>query len=67
VLQNLKLSRVAILRDIRNSYSTQIADRFAADFKNMGGVIVADQKYNEGDQDFTAELVTIRSLSLERS
>ena len=62
VLENLKLSRVAILRDIRNSYSTQIADRFAADFKNMGGVIVADQKYNEGDQDFTAELVTIRSL-----
>ncbi len=58
----LKLSRVAILRDATNSYSTGIADAFSDSFRNSGGAIVADQKYNEGDADFTAQLVTIRSV-----
>jgi branched-chain amino acid transport system substrate-binding protein len=62
VSEGLRLSRIAILRDIRNNYSTGIADSFAERFQRFGGAVVADQKYKEGDVDFTAQLVTIRSV-----
>lgn len=57
----LKLKNVAILRDIRNDYSVGLADVFIENFKKMGGNIVADESYSEGDTDFSAQLTSIKS------
>jgi branched-chain amino acid transport system substrate-binding protein len=61
----LKIKRVAILRDIKNDYSVGLADVFVDNFKKMGGNIVADESYSEGDTDFSAQLTSIRSTQPE--
>jgi branched-chain amino acid transport system substrate-binding protein len=57
----LKVKNVAILRDIKNDYSVGLADVFAENFKKMGGNIVANESYSEGDTDFSAQLTSIKS------
>jgi branched-chain amino acid transport system substrate-binding protein len=61
--QSLKIKNVAILRDIKNDYSVGLADVFVENFKKMGGNIVTDQSYSEGDTDFSAQLTSIRSTN----
>lgn len=58
---NLKLKKVAILRDVKSDYSVGLADVFAAKFKEMGGTIVADLSYQSQDVDFKAQLTQIKS------
>jgi len=58
---SLKLQEVAILRDIKNDYSVGLADVFTENFQKLGGKIVADESYSEGDNDFNAQLTSIRS------
>lgn len=57
----LKIRNVAVLRDIKNDYSVGLADVFVAEFQKMGGRIVADQSYSEGDTDFSAQLTAIKA------
>ena len=59
----LKVKNVAILRDIKNDYSVGLADVFIENFKKMGGKIVTDQSYSEGDTDFSAQLTSIKSAN----
>jgi branched-chain amino acid transport system substrate-binding protein len=59
--ENLKLTKVAILRDVGNDYSVGLADYFAAKFKELGGTIVSDQSFKAGDQDFKAQLTQIKT------
>jgi branched-chain amino acid transport system substrate-binding protein len=63
--ENLKISKVAILRDVGNDYSVGLADFFAENFKKLGGNIVADQSYKAGDQDFKAQLTAIKGKKPE--
>jgi branched-chain amino acid transport system substrate-binding protein len=63
--ETLKVTRVAILRDVGNDYSMGLADYFQAKFKEMGGVIVDDQSYKAGDQDFKAQLTALRGKQPE--
>jgi branched-chain amino acid transport system substrate-binding protein len=63
--ENLHLTKVAILRDVRNDYSVGLADAFRTAFTQMGGTIVHDASYNEGDTDFSAQLTTIKTSSPE--
>jgi branched-chain amino acid transport system substrate-binding protein len=63
--ENLKLKKVAILRDVGNDYSVGLADFFAAKFKELGGEIVSDQSFKAGDQDFKAQLTTIKNRKPE--
>ena len=62
---DLKLKRVAILRDVRNDYSVGLANNFADDFKKMGGTIVSDESYSQGDVDFKAQLTNIKDSKPE--
>jgi branched-chain amino acid transport system substrate-binding protein len=62
---SLKAKRAAILRDIRNDYSVGLADVFLQNFQEMGGEIVADVSYSEGDTDFSAQLTAIASKNPE--
>ncbi|HTP50402.1 MAG TPA: ABC transporter substrate-binding protein [Anaeromyxobacteraceae bacterium] len=62
---DLKVSKVAILRDVGNDYSMGLADYFLAKFKELGGTIVDDQSYKAGDQDFKAQLTAIKGKNPE--
>jgi branched-chain amino acid transport system substrate-binding protein len=59
--ENLKVDRVAVLRDVGNDYSMGLADFFIEKFKQLGGTIVADESYKAGDQDFKAQLTSIKN------
>ena len=61
----LKAKNVAVLRDIKNDYSVGLADVFVENFKKMGGSIVSDQSYSEGDTDFSAQLTAIKARNPE--
>jgi branched-chain amino acid transport system substrate-binding protein len=63
--ENLKLKRVAILRDVGSDYSVGLADYFKKKFEELGGTIVNDQSFKAGDQDFKAQLTTIKGKSPE--
>ena len=61
VSSSLRLTRIAVLRDIKNDYSVGLADVFVQNFTEMGGTIVADESYSEGDTDFSAQLTALRA------
>jgi branched-chain amino acid transport system substrate-binding protein len=63
--QHLKVSRVAIFRDVRNDYSIGLAESFRKAFTQMGGQIVADESYGAGDTEFSAQLTKIRGQEPE--
>lgn len=61
----LKIKRAAILRDIKNDYSVGLADYFKDIFTKLGGQIVADESYSEGDIDFRAQLTSVKTKNPE--
>lgn len=62
---SLKVKRVAVLQDVKNAYSTGLADFFVKQFKDMGGEIVEVQSYSAGDKDFKAQLTSIKAKNPE--
>jgi len=63
--KDLKLKTAALLVDISNDYSVGLASFFTKSFTKLGGQIVANLKYQAGDQDFTAQLTEIASKKPE--
>jgi branched-chain amino acid transport system substrate-binding protein len=61
----LKLKKVAILVDVRSDYSVGLQTFFRQQFRQLGGEIVAEQSYSQGDSDFRAQLTQIKSLNPE--
>jgi len=59
--EDLKARRVAILFDFKQDYSVGLADFFRKTFRELGGEIVADERYTSGDIEFRAQLTTIRA------
>lgn len=57
----LKVKRVALLTSVSSAYSVGLSKFFRETFTAGGGTIVADQKFNEGDKDFRAQLTAIRA------
>jgi branched-chain amino acid transport system substrate-binding protein len=57
----LKAKNIAILRDIKNDYSVGLADFVTQNLKTMGGTVVANESYSEGDTDFSAQLTAIKA------
>jgi len=54
--------RAAIFTDIKNDYSVAFGENFAKEFRKMGGTVVGNQSYQEGDQDFRSQLSTLAGL-----
>ncbi len=52
--------RFAVLYDVKNDYSVGLREFFTARVKQLGGEIVADESYGEGDIDFKAQLTKIK-------
>ncbi len=64
-LNSMKVKRVALLIDQKNAYSTGLADNFKKVFTEMGGEIIEEQKYSNGDKDFKAQLTAIKAKNPE--
>jgi branched-chain amino acid transport system substrate-binding protein len=62
---SLGVRRAAVLRDVRNDYSVGLADVFVENFRALGGTIVGDVSYSEGDTDFSAQITSLRASSPE--
>jgi branched-chain amino acid transport system substrate-binding protein len=62
---NLKLTKVAVLRDLGSDYSQGLADVFERKFTEMGGKIVAGETYTKGSTDFRSQLTAIKRASPE--
>lgn len=60
-INSMKVTKIAILIDQKNAYSTGLADNFKQVFTGMGGEIVEEQKYSAGDKDFKAQLTSIKA------
>lgn len=59
--EDLQARKVAILFDFKQDYSVGLADFFRKTFLELGGEIVADERYTSGDIEFRAQLTTIRA------
>jgi branched-chain amino acid transport system substrate-binding protein len=63
--KTLKVKKVAILRDIKNDYSVGLAEVFVKSFQGLGGSIVGNESYSEGDNDFSAQLTSLKQVNPE--
>jgi branched-chain amino acid transport system substrate-binding protein len=61
----LKLKKVAILYDVRNDYSVGLRKFFSETFTGLGGQVIGEQVFSEGDSDFRAQLTQLKSLKPE--
>ena len=55
----LGCKKVAILMEMSSDYAVGLSNFFARSFKGLGEEVVANIKYNAGDQDFTAQLTDL--------
>jgi branched-chain amino acid transport system substrate-binding protein len=62
---SLKLQRVAILSSVSSAQSVGLAKFFRERFTGLGGTVVLEQKYGEGDKDFRAQLTAIRAAGVD--
>lgn len=58
--ENLGFSKAATLYNRAQAYSSGLNQNFAESFTKMGGQVVIQQAYSDGDNDFSAQLTAIR-------
>lgn len=63
--ENLKMKKVAILKDQKSDYSLGLAEFFTKKFKELGGSIVGEATFQNGDTDFKAQLTKLRGSQPE--
>ncbi len=63
--RTLNAKRAAIMVDRKNDYSTGLESVIKEVFPRLGGQIVATQSYQEGDQDFNAQLTSLKGSNPE--
>ncbi|HUI24984.1 MAG TPA: ABC transporter substrate-binding protein [Candidatus Kryptonia bacterium] len=64
-IKSLKLHKFAILTDTKNDYSTGLTQFFRDTVKALGGEIVAQESYSEGDIEFKAQLTALKAVEPE--
>jgi branched-chain amino acid transport system substrate-binding protein len=57
----LKAKTAAVMLDFNSPYSRGLKEFFEASFKKLGGEIVNEQSYTQGDRDYKGQLTAIRS------
>ena len=60
-LSGLKAKSASLLVDIKSDYSVGLAQAFRVAFEKGGGKIGSEQRYSEGDTDFSAQLTQMRA------
>jgi branched-chain amino acid transport system substrate-binding protein len=61
--KKLNAKRAALLIDKKNDYSVGLAKFIGETFKSLGGEIVVEQAYQEGDSDFNGQLTAIKGTN----
>jgi branched-chain amino acid transport system substrate-binding protein len=61
--ERLKARKAAILTSVSAAYSVGLTKYYTEAFTSLGGTVVADQKYGEGDKDFAAQLTAIKAAA----
>lgn len=64
-VESLHARTAALLVDLRSDYSIGLAGAFRKAFERRGGRITADQRYSEGDTDFSAQLTALRDAAAD--
>ena len=59
-IEDLKAKTALLLTDVRNDYSVGLGTAFRRAFEASGGRIVGEQRYSEGDTDFSGQLTQMR-------
>jgi len=59
--RRLQARHAGILQDRKNDYSVGLARFFREEFERLGGEVVADESYQEGDTDFKAQLTALQA------
>ncbi|HJT68436.1 MAG TPA: ABC transporter substrate-binding protein [Pyrinomonadaceae bacterium] len=62
---NLKAKRAAILYDFNSDYSRGLYEFFKRSFTQLGGQVVAEKSYTQGDRDFSGQLTAIRAANVD--
>jgi len=60
-VRDLKAKTAVLLTDVRSDYSAGLGRAFRRAFEAAGGRIVGEQRYAEGDTDFSAQLTQMRT------
>jgi branched-chain amino acid transport system substrate-binding protein len=60
-INTLKAKKAAILFDFNSSYGRGLTDFFQNSFRRLGGEIVDEQSYTQGEADFKGQLASIRA------
>jgi branched-chain amino acid transport system substrate-binding protein len=63
--KSLNAKTAAIMVDRKNDYSTGLEAVITDTFTKLGGRMVATQSYQEGDQDFNAQLTSLKGANPE--
>lgn len=61
--QDLGARTAAVLSDVTSDYCVALGQVFAQEFKRLGGKVVVNQFVRAGDQDFSAQLTSIRTAN----
>ena len=64
-VENLKAMKMAILYDQAQAYSKGLAGDFKKAYTELGGKVATEQAYSGGDQDFSAQLTSIRDTGID--
>jgi len=59
--EDLKAKTALLLTDVRNDYSVGLGAAFRRSFEKLGGRVIGEQRYSEGDTDFSAQLTQMRT------
>lgn len=62
-LETLKIKRVAILTDFNSDYSKGLSDTFGTTFNHLGGKVVSQKTYFQGDEDYSQQLKAIKGAN----
>jgi branched-chain amino acid transport system substrate-binding protein len=63
--EQLKLTKAAVLTDVKQDYSVGLSRFFEGVFTQAGGTVVKTQSYSSGDTDFRAQLTGLRAARPE--
>lgn len=62
-LDNLKLTKAAVLYDVASEYNKGIAEFFKEVYEQNGGKVVAFETYTTNDKDFSSQLTKIKQAA----
>lgn len=64
-MDELGATNAVVITDQSKDYSVGLAEPFKAEFENLGGTVVDEVFYNDGEQDFMGLLTSIAALDFD--